>query len=452
MTDAATVQKIRKAHPEILKAEALRPRNIDELRSCIDPGITVPFPLRPRGGNTASTDCNSSPSGLIIDTSALDRIVGIDLDKGTVTAEAGVRLETLVAELDKQELEIPGCFDLFRHTVGGAVAAPCLGPGIGDDAATLGKQIHSMRVVTPGGQLIDVRAGDRKYMPLFRASYGLLGVIAEVTFRIRPKRAFSVAYRKLDHRSLLKGLDTLAGLPVGLRFFIAPHRDRAWLELMRPADEDSNVSERAWRARDFGETVVLPALFRSIQRVVPMKNLKYRLIDGVSGLSKDLGQNRFLKTGSYAQAASHRQQGDESSTPPYSTWCFPASKASDVVAAYIDFTKATYRHSGYRCDLPTVGFRVARDATALLSPASAEPMLALKVSSTVEDGWEDFVIDLADFGERWGGIPMFNQTRAVSMGYAQRCYGNALRQFAAIRRRLDPDNRLLNPFLAQYFS
>ncbi|MEM1173741.1 MAG: FAD-binding oxidoreductase [Pseudomonadota bacterium] len=452
MTDAATVQKIRRAHPEILKAEALRPRTIDELRSCIDPGITVPFPLRPRGGNTASTDCNSSPSGLIIDMSALDRIVSVDVENSTVTAEAGVRLETLVAELDKMDLEIPGCFDLYRHTVGGAVAAPCIGPGIGEDAATLGKQIDSMRVVTPGGKLIDVRANDPKSMPLFRASYGLLGVIAEVTFRIRPKRAFNVAYRKLDHSSLLKGLDTLVGLPVGLRFFIAPHRDRAWLELMRPADEIANVSERAWRARDFGETVVLPALFRSIQRVVPMKNLKYRLIDGVSGLSKDLGQNRFLKTGSYALAASHRQHGDESSTPQYSTWCFPASKASDVVAAYIEFTKAMYRHSGYRCDLPAVGFRVARDATALLSPARAEPMLALKVSSTVADGWEDFVIDLADFGERWGGIPMFNQTRAVSTGYAQSSYGASLRAFASIRRRMDPDNRLLNPFLAQYFS
>ncbi|MEM9690627.1 MAG: FAD-binding oxidoreductase, partial [Pseudomonadota bacterium] len=419
---------------------------------CIDPGITVPFPLRPRGGNTASTDCNSSPSGLIIDMSALDRIVGIDFDNATVTAEAGVRLETLVAELDQHGLEIPGCFDLYRHTVGGAVAAPCLGPGIGEDAATLGRQIHSMRVVTPGGQLIEIQASDPKRMPLFRTSYGLLGVIAEVTFRVRAKRAFNVAYRKLDHRALLKGLGTLAGLPIGLRFFIAPHRDRAWLELMRPADEEASVSERAWRARDFGETVVLPALARSIRKVVPLRNLKYRLIDGVSGLSKDLSQNRFLKTGSYALAASHRQQGDESSTPLYSTWCFPASRASDVVAAYIDFTKATYRHSGYRCDLPTVGFRVARDATALLAPSSGEPMLALKVCSTVENGWEDFVIDLADFGERWGGIPMFNQTRAVSTAYAQRCYVDALRTFAAVRRRLDPDNRLLNPFLAQYFS
>ncbi len=452
MTDAATVQKIRRAHPEILKAEALRPRNIDELRTCIDPGITVPFPLRPRGGNTASTDCNSSPSGLIIDTSALDRITNMDLENKTVTAEAGVRLETLVAELDEHGLEIPGCFDLYRHTVGGAVAAPCLGPGIGDDAGTLGRQIESMRVVTPGGKLIDIRAGDRKYMPMFRASYGLLGVIADVTFRVRPKRAFNVAYRKLDHDALVKGLGTLAGLPIGLRFFIAPHRNRAWLELMRPADEDASVSTRAWRARDFGETVVLPALFRSIQRVVPLQNLKYRLIDGVSGLSKDLGQNRFLKTGSYAQAACHRQQGDESSTPRYSTWCFPASKAAEIVAAYIDFTKAIYKHTGYRCDLPAVGFRVAQDATALLAPSAREPMLALKVCSTADDGWEDFVIDLADFGERWGGVPLFNQTRAVSTNYAQQCYGNALRTFTAIRRRLDPDNRLMNPFLAQYFS
>jgi len=452
MADAATVVRLRQLPKEILKAEALRPRSIEELIACIDPGVAVPFALRPRGGNTASTDCNSSPGGLIIDTSALDSIVSIDPERMTVTAEAGVRLETLVAALDEYGLEIPGCYDLYRHTVGGAVAGPCFGPGIGNDAATLGRQILRLRVVTAQGQAINVAADDKRFMPLFRASYGLLGVIAEVTFRVRPKRAFSIKYKKLTHDDLVKGLAALAGLPLGLRFFIAPHRNRAWLELMRPAGNDASISTRAWRARDWGDTVAIPALSRSIRKMVPLGGLRYRLIDGVSGLSKDLCQSRFLETGTYAIAAPHRQGGDESRTPHYSTWLFPARRAAEICRAFIDFSQSTFVHTGYRCDLPVAGFRVAKDASALMSPSIREPMLALHVRSTVREGWEDFVIDLSDFGERYDGVPVFNQTRAVRAAYAQQVYGKALSHFIAVRRRLDPDNRFLNPFLAQYFT
>ena len=40
-------------------------------------------------------------------------------------------------------------------------------------------------------------------------------------------------------------------------------------------------------------------------------------------------------------------------------------------------------------------------------------MVALQTASTHTDGWEDFVIDLADFAEYWAGVPMFSQSRAV---------------------------------------
>ena len=435
-----------------LKAERLKPTTISELKQCIEPGVHVPFALRPRGGNTASTDCNTSVSGLVIETSGLDRISPIDTENFTVTAEAGVRLEDLVNELDALGLELPGCYDLYRHTVGGAVAAPCFGAGIGDDAATLSRRILSMRVVTPDGKLVRIKATDTQHMPLFRASYGLLGIIADVTFRVRQKRAFTVKYKKLSIDDFVRSVSTFAKLPIGLKFYLMPHRDRAYFEIMRPSLETDRVSDRAWKMKDIGESVVLPALFRSIHKVVPLKQVKYRLIDGMSGFSRDLGQNRFLETGTYSVSAAHRQNGESSSTPLYTTWCFPARHAAEVCRAYTRFCRSAYDATGFRPDLPTVGFRVSQDRTALMSPSRHEDMIAIQTSSNAADGWEDFVIDLADFAEHMGGIPVFNQTRSVRAAYAQDVYGEALMQFARIRRQLDPNNRLLNPFLAQYFT
>ena len=442
----------RLATSRVSLARSLRPESISELQKCIDPGVAVPFPLRPRGGHTASTDCNSSPGGLVIETAGLSRILVIDPDNLRVTVEAGVRLQDLVTALDEVGLELPGCFDLYRHTVGGAVAAPCFGPGVGDDAASLARQIISMKIVTPSGELVSIAADDSRFMPLFRASYGLLGVIAEVCFRVREKKVFNRTYRKLSHDQLLRSMETLADLPIGLKFYLLPHRDRAYLEILRQSDTKRNVYDRIWRAKDWGETVVLPKISRSLSRVVPLPTLRYRLIDGVSGLARDISQSRLFETGSYSVAAAHRQSGSTSATPNYSTWLFSASRASEVMEAYIDFSQSLFERTGYRADLPTVGFRVARDPSSLMSPSRTRAMIALQTCSTRVDGWEDFVIDLADFAESNGGVPVFNQTRAVRSSYAQRVYGDALNKFVGVRRQLDTDNRLLNPFLSQYFK
>ncbi len=79
-------------------------------------------------------------------------------------------------------------------------------------------------------------------------------------------------------------------------------------------------------------------------------------------------------------------------------------------------------------------------------------MIALQTVSTQRQGWEDFVIDLAEFAEKWAGIPLFNESRALRAEHAGQVYTTRLEFFRKIRRRLDPENRLLNPFLAQSFT
>lgn len=101
--------------------------------------------------------------------------------------------------------------------------------------------------------------------------------------------------------------------------------------------------------------------------------------------------------------------------------------------------------------MPTVGFRVGRDNSALLSPSFDEPMFALRAISANSRGWDDFAIDFADFARHWGGVPLFNQTREVPADYPAQVFGARLGSFRKIRRQFDPENRMMNPFLSQYF-
>jgi hypothetical protein len=101
--------------------------------------------------------------------------------------------------------------------------------------------------------------------------------------------------------------------------------------------------------------------------------------------------------------------------------------------------------------MPTVGFRIGRDRSALLSPSFDEPMFAIRAISTQSKGWDDFSIDFGDFARHWGGLPVFNQTREVPADYPGQVFGSRLDFFRKVRRQFDPENRMMNSYLSQYF-
>jgi hypothetical protein len=135
----------------------------------------------------------------------------------------------------------------------------------------------------------------------------------------------------------------------------------------------------------------------------------------------------------------------------YSTWFFPATDFSIVCQAYRDFCQRAHAESGFRCDMPTVGYRLSRDQSAVLSPSYDEPMIALRAVSTQTNGWENFAIDYGDFAKHWGASPVFNQTREVDLSYTKEIFQTRLDYFRRVRRQIDADQRMMNPFLSQFF-
>ena len=135
----------------------------------------------------------------------------------------------------------------------------------------------------------------------------------------------------------------------------------------------------------------------------------------------------------------------------YSTWCFPAANFSMVARAYREFCLANYERTRYRCDMPAVGYRLCKDQRSILSPSYDEAMIALTTASTQDRGWDDFVIDLAEFAEQWSGLPLVNASRALRAEHVIQSYNQRLDFFRRLRRQMDPEDRLLSPFMAQFF-
>jgi FAD/FMN-containing dehydrogenase len=307
-------------------------------------------------------------------------------------------------------------------------------------------------MVTAGGKLIKIDASQKHLMNAIRASYGMLGIICQATVNVRPITTFTATHRRVTIEKFAKSVDALANGDAGLKFYLLPYRDSVYLDLRRYDDNAADSWRAPWKLKDWGESTVLPQVFKSLNRVVPIPSVRYRLIDRISAATQGLVNTRLVNTGSHASMGASYRKRRKARKLLSSTWCFPATDFSLVLQAYRDFCHKTLDQSGYRCDMPAVGYRVSRDPAALLSPSFDEAVIALQSLSTQQQGWEDFVIDLAEFAEQWGGTPLFHESRAMRAEYAGQAYAGRLEFFRKIRRQLDPDNRLLNPFLAQSFK
>lgn len=430
------------------QAQVVRPVGIAELRQILEPQSQYSPPFRPQGAGSSSTDCTSSTAGTVIDMTAFSEIVNVDAYNDTVTCQAGVRIGDLIEELSEHGLELVGSHDLMSRTVGGAVAGGCIGPSIGPDGAFFASQVISIKLVTADGRLLEIKQDKKDLLNAFRLSYGMLGIIYQVTMRVRPVTSFSASHRRCSVKQFSAAVEKLSQIEVGLKFYLLPFRDCVYLDLRRHAPDELATRRIPWKIKDWGESTVLPQVFKSLNRIVPVSGVRYRIIDAFSKATQGIVNNRLVSSGSNATAQS---SGPDVDQLHYSTWLFPAADFAIVVQTYTDFCLRVHKETGFRCDMPTVGFRLSADQSALLSPCFDEPMFALRAVSTQAEGWEDFAIDFAEFAQHWGGSPFFNQTRSLSPDYAQEIFGSRFSFFRRIRRQLDPDNRMMNPFLSQYF-
>lgn len=438
--------------PVMPENTVLKAGGVADIKTALAPDSRQAGPFRVMGRNSSSTDCTSSSAGTVIDVSAMNAILNVDTYAHTVTVQPGVRIGDLVAELADYGLELGAGHDGMSRTVGGAVAGASVGPTFGDDGAFFASQVSSLRAITPQGKQIEVREDQQNLLHAFRLSYGMLGVITEIRLNVRPIRTFAVTHRRCSFDQFGAVAEKIAHLDVGMKFFLMPYRDRVYLDIRRPSADATANHRIPWRVKDWGESTVLPNVIKSISRMVPMQGVRYRLIDEVSRITQGMVNNRLVSSGSNSTALGSGANRDAAARAlNYSTWLFPAADFAIVVQAFREMCLRVQEENGFRCDLPAVGFRVGQDASALLSPSFDEPMIALRAITTQAKGWDDFAIDFGDFAQHWGGLPLFNQTREVAAEYPSQVFGTRLDFFRKIRRHFDPENRMMNPFLSQYF-
>jgi len=427
----------------------VRPKSIEHIVAVLKDRKQFPSPVRPVGANSSASRCTNVQEGTVMDMTGMNKI--LQIRARTVTVQAGMRLRDLARKLAEYDLELVGNYEYPDRTVGGVVSSGSLSAGMPEDGAHLASSVCGLTLVTPDGRVIDFDDTTPEMMIVARQSYGLLGVISVVTLKIQTTRSYSIRNRKIGFAELSTIAPSLARTTNGVKLFLLPFRDRIFIELRDAEGTEMKLRSLAWKFREWAVNKILPDLVHSVGRLVPVGRIRDPLIDGFTEATQMLVNTRFVDAGSNSmeQTGQFRKVGAESRINSC-TWLYPADKFGGAVYSYREFARRHYKVTGFRCDLPAVGYRLPKDRSSLLSPSFDGPMFALSLRSTNTNGWDNFLLDFARIASRFGGVPVFNQTRNFDHEQVLRAYGKRLERFRAMRRKLDPQNRLLNQFFAEH--
>ena len=171
-----------------------RPGSIEDLLRVVREQSEAGHALYPRGGGTA-LDFGGTPRrpGVAIDVRSLDQVIDYPHADMTITVRAGITMSKLKAILDEhnQRLLIDAP-EADRATLGGVYATNTGGPrryGAGrprDQIIGVSFVTSDANVVKGGGRVVKNVAG-YDFPKLITGSMGTLGIITQMTVKVRPK-------------------------------------------------------------------------------------------------------------------------------------------------------------------------------------------------------------------------------------------------------------------------
>ncbi len=164
-------------------AHVVRPGSVDEVRDLVakagERGILA------RGLGRSYGDAAQAGGGTVLDMSAFDS-VNLDTVHGTVTAGAGVSIDSLLKTLVPAGYFVPVTAGTRMITVGGAIAADVHGKNHHVEGS-FGSHVHALDLVTGHGRVEDLApTREAEHFWATVGGMGLTGVVTKATFDLIP--------------------------------------------------------------------------------------------------------------------------------------------------------------------------------------------------------------------------------------------------------------------------
>ena len=381
----------------------------------------------------------------------MKKVINIDTKKMTFTAQAGLEMIEANRLLRKRKLQFMLNIEIGNLTLG---SAACCHTKDSLDAVEFGQvnsYITSVKWVTPSGELQEAsEEKNRELLPLIKSSYGLAGIVYEVTFRIKPLEIVRFSYEIHDIPALTQAHIT--------RVISSNQCMVCWTIENNVVIQTRNRATRLrheWLAesRQFGWNF-LGAFSGRIARRIAANSPIGGVIEDV-GYGVELGFYRLIsKLGGFTLHDPDKMI-DYSKTPQnaryaFTFWAFPRKEWVANVKAYAVFRDEHFRRTGFRCNLPCGSYFIRKDRSSLLSYTWDGDVISLDPihapGEIDKHGWDRFLGEFNEWAHKRGGIPLLNQSPFVTRAHVAAAYGDRWKRLGEWIRSVDPDARMVNEF------
>ena len=425
----------------------MRAKRAEEIPALLANIKSYPTPVRIVGGDYSQTRCVGGDGGTTVNLSPLDKI--LEYEETTVRAQAGVRVGTLVRALAERGQELALTPEMGHMSLGAVAVTTLPQASYETGTAQLSSLVQEVKLITPQGKPMTVTERNADLLRVLTSSFGLLGVVHEVVLRVQPLTPVRIDYQVLTLKEFSARFSSIINAPGALRLHISPFNDQITLE-RRTIDETADVNRSGiWQIRKSVMRNVLPAFGSTVGSVLAPPGVAGAVVSGVQRALRATLDRAARSVVMY----SHEWMRDLpqeawKSRYTYSLWGFPQADFPKLLGAYFAFCRSYFKENGFRCNVVSGASRLHQDRSSLFSVSFGGPMFTLEPSSTGDKGWNDFLIDFNDFASAAGGVPTFNQSRALKPEHVAKAFGERAKLFGALRQRTDPLNRLCNSYFA----
>lgn len=383
---------------------------------------SLPAPLRCVGAGHSFSPLVPTTGTLI----SLDRLHGVgavDPQRRSVRVGAGTRLAVLAQALHQQGWALENQPDVDLQTLAGALATATHGTGA--TLPALHDAVLELRLCTPDGRILRCSRSDEPALfDAARVSLGVLGVVTELTLRVRPRHLLQRRVWLERSETLIDRVAALASTHLHFECYLLPFtgygaaivHDPVDAAIDHPPSADEDVLRDLRLLRDWlGRW---PRLRRWVAQRLIDPAQREQAVDWSPKLLSTVRPTRFNESEIHLPAAA-------------------AARSLRQTLALLERRNEVF--------FP-IEFRFVRADDAWLSPFHARDSASIAVHAAHDEPHDYLWQDLAPLWAPLQGRPHWGKLHGLRAAELAPLYPR-WRDFARLRAALDPQGRMLTPAL-----
>ena len=343
---------------------------------------------------------------------------------------AGAKLHDLSPQLSERGYAFRNLGDIDVQTLAGATSTGT--HGTGKELQGLAAEIQALKLVTGSGELLEISAHENsEWLDGARVALGALGVITEIKMQLVERFKLHRQVWPASNKHTLENAQRYWDENRNFEFFYIPFSDTSLLlthnvstEPSTPANHDTSTSAM----------MQLKSLRDSLKWFTPLRRWLLKRAIANEPTENVIGESWDL-------LASERNV--RFNEMEYHLPVERGLEALEEVRHYIETKR------------PDVFFpfeaRQTKSDSAWLSPFNGGNRISVAVHCYHKDAYDFLFTDVEPIFQKYGGRPHWGKLNSMTAVQARAWYPD-FENFAALRRELDPDGRLLNGYLSDLFE